>query len=530
VRIALLDRLGFGWQLLDALAAVEPASAMTSRIAAGVRAREESFLTAVDEIWQGRRPPYRALLEIAGWDPPRVRGALGEHGLEATLERMARDGVMLDSDEVKGRKAVVRRGRTVEFRDADLASLQGPSVPLVTSGTSGARVIYPIDLAGFRLQASYLPVMLGALAADGQPVVLYYPAASTAGNAHLISFALAGRPPAAWFCHLQQSSSALSQWRLWFRGLVASARLRGVVLPTPQVADVESPRTLVDWLRHRAPGGAVVATFPGSALRVQRWARSVGASLPPVTWILGGEPVSAAKRQRLEEDGHRVYPWYGAVDTGRIAIGCLQPASADDMHLLTDRYAAIMPPQPPPPAPAPADSEGDPAGSSRRLLLTSLIPEVHRRMLNADIGDLAAPLDRRCGCPFERLGLVRHLHAVHSKQKLTVEGATISADAVQSLASDLLPAACGGSPTDYQILEEEDGDGVTRLVVLVHPALAADEGAVLHTVDRVLAVAGGGGTAERLRRSGVVTVRREKPRMSAAGKSQSVARAGRTPG
>ena len=31
---------------------------------------EESFITAVErEIWQAQRPPYRDLLEIAGWDP-----------------------------------------------------------------------------------------------------------------------------------------------------------------------------------------------------------------------------------------------------------------------------------------------------------------------------------------------------------------------------------------------------------------------------------------------------------------------------
>jgi hypothetical protein len=78
VRLALLDRLGFGWQLLDALAAVGTPSATTSRIAAGIRAREESFLAAVEtEIWQASRPPYRALLEIAGWDPPRIRGRSG---------------------------------------------------------------------------------------------------------------------------------------------------------------------------------------------------------------------------------------------------------------------------------------------------------------------------------------------------------------------------------------------------------------------------------------------------------------------
>ena len=281
---------------------------------------------------------------MAGWDPQSVRLAVEEHGLEATLERMARQGVTLDAEEAKGRKPLVRRGRRIELRAADLESLHGPAVPLVTSGSSGSPSRNPIDLAGFRVQASYLPAMLEALAADGLPLVLYYPAISTAGIAHMIAFALAGKPPAAWFCHLRpQSGAAVSSWRLLLHGLVAAARLRGVVLPLPRVADVESPRSLVEWLRRAAPGGAVVATFPGSALRVLSGARAQGLRLPRLTWILGGEPISARKRQRLEEDGHRVYPWYGAIDTGRIAIGCLRPASSDDMHLLSDRFAAVLP-------------------------------------------------------------------------------------------------------------------------------------------------------------------------------------------
>jgi phenylacetate-coenzyme A ligase PaaK-like adenylate-forming protein len=251
-------------------------------------------------------------------------------------------------------------------------------------------------------------------------------------------------------------------------------------------------------------------------LRIQSWARAQGLRLPRLTWVLGGEPISARKRQRLEEDGHRVYPWYGAIDTGRIAVGCLRPASSDDMHLLSDRFAAVL-----------SGAEPGTAGAGRRLLLTSLTPELHRRMLNLDVGDLAAPLDRRCGCPFERLGLVRHLHAVHSREKLTVEGATLAADRVHELASDLLPAACGGSPIDYQIVEEEDGNGFTRLVVRVHPELAADEAEVRRTVESVLAAATGGATAERLRRAGVVTVRREKPRLTRGGKSLAIERDGR---
>lgn len=522
---SLLERLVFGWQLVQALASVEPAAVMTERLRAGAAARRQNFVARVEkDLWQGRRRPYRELLEIAGWDPDRVRLSVARHGLEATLEQMAGGGVTLDADEAKGRKPLVRRGRDVAFDPADLASPRGHAVPLVTSGSSGSPVRNPIDLDGFRLQASYLPAMLAALAVDGQPLALYYPAISTAGIAHMIAFALAGQPPAAWFCHLRpEAGAAVSPWRALLHGLVAAARLRGVSLPLPRLADIDRPRSLVDWLRRRAPQGAVVATFPGSALRVQSWARAAGLRLPRVTWILGGEPITARKRQRLEEDGHRVYPWYGAIDTGRIGIGCLHPASCDDMHLMADRFAAILLAAD---TGAGVDAGAGAAAGGRRLLLTSLVPELHRSMLNLDVGDLAEPLDRRCGCPFEQLGFLPHLHAVHSRQKLTVEGATIAADRVHSLASDLLPSACGGSPTDYQIVEEEDGNGFTRLVVRVHPALAADERQVIHAVEGVLAAATGGATAERLRRAGVVTVRREPPRLSHGGKSLPVERGG----
>jgi hypothetical protein len=506
------ERVGFARGLLRALSHVEPESVLTRRMLTNIERRSEHLADRIENLWQTERAPYRGLLERASWQPDRARRSIAESGPEATLESMARDGVYLSADEVRGKRPVVRSGSEIPFRAEDLESLQGPAVPLITSGTSGSRSRMPMDLAGFVLQASYLPMMLAALEADQLPVVLYYPAASTAGNAHMLSFALAGTPPTAWFCHVRTSASPLSQWRILLQGLVAAARVRGVQLPLPQLADVERPIQMIEWLQRNASSGAVISTFPGSALRVHRFARLEGLRLPAITWILGGEPISPRKRAFLEEDGARVYPWYGAVDTGRISIGCLDPASADDMHLLTDRYAAIFP-----------LSEGGEPGE-RRVLLTSLIPGVHRSMLNLDLGDFAEPLRRRCGCPFEKLGFEEHIHAVHSREKVTVEGATIAAERLHLLASDLLPAACGGSPTDYQIVEEEDAAGFTRLIVLVHPSVAADEEAVRATAEKVLATAAGGATAERLARAGTIVVRREVPRLTPAGKSLAVGR------
>jgi len=171
---------------------------------------------------------------------------------------------------------------------------------------------------------------------------------------------------------------------------------------------------------------AAVATFAGSALRLQAYAEKIRRPLPPLIFILGGEPITARKRALLENRGHRVYPWYGAVDAGRIAIGCLKPEAADDMHLLTDRFAAI-------------DWQG-------RLLLTSLLPSVHKRYLNTDCGDLATLERRRCGCPLGELGLEFHLRDVRSVQKFCLEGITLPADLVHRLAEEVLPARCGGAP------------------------------------------------------------------------------------
>ena len=444
--------------------------------------------------------PFPPMLALAGWTRERLTDAVGAHGLEATLARLADGGVRLDGDEVKCRVPLVRAGRTIAFTPTDLDCAAGPSVPLGTSGTSGPRTMNAIDVDGFALQASYKRALLAAIGCLDAPLALYYPAPSPAGIVHTLAFALAGKPPDAWFCHLPPQAGVRIPWRLWLRALVLAARAVGVRLPLPVLAEVARPEPIVAWLRRHAAGGGAVATFPGSALRLVAYADSTGRPLPPVTFILGGEPVTARKRAILENHGHRVYPWYGAVDAGRIAIGCTAPASPDDMHLLTDWFGAI-------------EREG-------RLLLTSLLPSVHKLYLNVDCGDLVRLERRACGCPFGTHGFDLHVSEVRSVQKLCVEGITLPADLVHRLADEMLPAACGGTPADYQLAEEEGEDGWTRLVVRVAPGIDAPDELAADTALGVIVAASQGvpAVAERLRRSGAVVVRRETPRLSSGGK------------
>ena len=96
----------------------------------------------------------------------------------------------------------------------------------------------------------------------------------------------------------------------------------------------------------------------------------------------------------------------------------------------------------------------------------------------------------------------------------------------------VLPQRFGGTPLDYQLMEEEDGEGFTRVVVVVSPRVGeVDEPAVVATVLAGLGASSlgtsmGGGL---LGAAGALRVRRAEPTLTARGKlvPLHLARAGR---
>jgi hypothetical protein len=79
---------------------------------------------------------------------------------------------------------------------------------------------------------------------------------------------------------------------------------------------------------------------------------------------------------------------------------------------------------------------------------------------------------------------------------------------------EVLPARFGGSPLDYQLLEEEDEQGFTRLSLIVSPGIEiADETEVVEAV--LDALGRGSGAAEVARanwsQAGTLRVKRMEP-------------------
>src|SRR5262249_56292112 len=78
--------------------------------------REDDFLSLVQAtIYQRSESPYRRLLALAGCEYGDLVNLVKQHGLDATLRTLLRQGVYLTVDELKGRRPVVRNGTSIEI-------------------------------------------------------------------------------------------------------------------------------------------------------------------------------------------------------------------------------------------------------------------------------------------------------------------------------------------------------------------------------------------------------------------------------
>lgn len=62
-----------------------------------------------------------------------------------------------------------------------------------------------------------------------------------------------------------------------------------------------------------------------------------------------------------------------------------------------------------------------------------------------------------------------HLHRVRSYEKFTAAGWTFFCGDLYEVLEQTLPSEFGGGPGHYQLVEEEDENGQTRLTMLVDP-------------------------------------------------------------
>ena len=478
------------------------------RFERGLATRAERLAAVVERaIYRHPRSPYLTLLRAAGCELGDFQVLLAHEGVEGALQSLAERGVYLTYEELKGHRETVRGSQRLTFQPDDFANpLVAPHVLLFTSGSTGRpnRIGYSLEFhAEWAVSVS---VVLQAFGLHQPGLAFWWPVPTS----QTILSGMLGYPALAWRYPIHPLPTVAAGA---FRYLATVARFGGYRVPTPVRCDLATPEPYARWLANRArrDRSLVLWTVPSSAARLGDAASRLGLDFSGVTFILGGEPVTAVRRAQMEAPGARVIVGYSAVDVSAPAYGCATPAASDDVHVMLDRCALIRRPH--------ETVAGGPIVPA--LLATPLSLTVPRIALNTELGDYAHLEERDCGCLLGHLGARTHLTEIRSFEKLTGEGVTFARSNLEAIVEQVLPSRFGGTALDYQLSEEEAPSGTTRLVLRVHPAVGSiDEAAVC---EALLANLGNGSMFERYhaemwRGAETIQVRREPPLANRAGK------------
>ena len=108
---------------------------------------------------------------------------------------------------------------------------------------------------------------------------------------------------------------------------------------------------------------------------------------------------------------------------------------------------------------------------------------------------------------------------IRSYEKLTSEGVTFLGTELLRLVEEVLPAAFGGAPTDYQLVEAEES-GLSRILIVASPRLGPlDETTVVQRVlDTLSQYPGGSVMTQHWRQGDTLRLVRREPYQTASAK------------
>jgi hypothetical protein len=431
--------------------------------------RETDFLTLARRAIYGHRgSPYRRLLQIVGCEFGDLERLVRREGLEGALLELFRQGVYLTIEELKGKRLVTRRG---EAFTVNLGRLRNPCrwVPSPFRGRAfwgNQAPLYEAMLADLAANSALTLEARGGLAWRHATWRGLEPSASVLW---LLRFTGPGYLPVRWYTWdnprtkdrplVQRIAPRVTCW--------LGARM-GSPFPRPEYVPDRNASPVLRWMEAELRSGRTpnLITTASFGIQVCRLAIERGIDLSGAQFSLGGDPLTPRRLDTVRQVGANAFPNYGSKESGFIAVGCLNPVHADEMHHYHDQHALIQ-----------AGSQtNDAALPPEALLITSLRLSWPLVLLNVSLGDHARLSERDCGCPLQRLGWARHLDTVRSFEKMKIAAKVVSGPRVTELLEAELPARFGGGPTDYQLVEELDEvpAGTPRLRLLVHPDATPD--------------------------------------------------------
>jgi hypothetical protein len=459
--------------------------------------------------------PYRKLLHHAGCEFADLQSHVRRHGLEETLVKLAGEGVYLTSDEFKGKTPLVRGGKSFRLSPADFERRDSsPGFTIQSSGTRNAPIKTFSPLEWRALQTLGTAVFYETHDLFSSVHAVYEPVIAGRMLYILINGKL-GIPIDRWFAlNVAVHGAVEDRYHYLNARLVAKiGNWFGSGIATPEYLNPGDVQPILAWIseKRRERRKCCLTTVVSNAARIARVASAAGLSLEGTTFHASGEPLTQFKREFIEKTGARVVLHYGPGGGNGTALGCGNSRFIDEVHVPQTMFTFVEHPRS-------LDYDGP---SIHPLMLTTLHPSAPRFLLNVQNGDYATMVTRDCGCPLQEVGFTEHLHTIRSFEKFTSEGMNYFSTDLFALLENIIPSEFGGGPGDYQLVEEEDNAGQTRLTLLVHPDVGnLDEEKLLSRLYQGLAQ---GSRNNRFMskiwlNAGTFRVRREAPHASARGK------------
>jgi len=440
--------------------------------------REENFLRTVERTVYGHpASPYLTLLKMAGCELGDLQALVRQKGLEGALRALRDEGAYVTFEEFKGRKPIIRHGKTVPVSARDFDNpFARRHFAFQTGGSTGAASNVAMDVDHIAERAPHRLITLAAYGVLDAPSANWRGILPDNALASMLRLAYTGKWSERWFSpigwrdskHWLKYSSATCYILFWMR-------LYGMRVPFPEVVRVDQALVVARWMAEalKTHGRCLLHTIVSRGVRACLAAQQAGLDLRGATIQAGGEPTTPAKLQQMERVGVRHISTYAMAEAGGVASGCARPVDGSDVHLFKDGYALFS---------YPYALEG--LGITVPAFnLTTLLPAAPKLMLNVQMDDYGIIEERQCGCELEAYGYSTHLRQIRSYSKLTGEGATLIGTEMVRILEEVLPARFGGSPLDYQMMEEEDEEGLTRLSLVISPRVEIDnESAVIEFV------------------------------------------------
>jgi hypothetical protein len=436
------------------------------RIERQLERRQDAFLWMLERgVYGNPRSPYRRLLQAAGVELGDAMSMVREAGLEQTLGSLREAGVYVTLDEFKGRQPLERLGVSLPVGHRDFDNpLLAVHYRSATGGSRGVRRRVSVDLDLLEHEAAYHSLFRTMFRLWDRPFAVWRaipPSASGINNC--LRQVKLGAPVARWFTPWKPPLDLESlKFSMFTRYTVRAGRRSGARLRRPEYCPPEEAHRIAGWLADRKREGrpAVLDTQTALGVRVCLAAKEQGLDISGTFFRFGGEPYTEGKAKVIEESGSTAVCHYTMAETGRIGVACGTPTELDEVHLLTDKLAVLQ-------REKVVGATGVKVGA---LHYTTLLPSSSKLMINVESDDYGVIEERPCGCPFGELGLTLHLHGIRSYEKLTSEGNHFLGSDLLALVDEVLPARFGGTPTDYQLVEEEV-NGLPKVGIVIRPHL-----------------------------------------------------------